>query len=272
MSEETSLEGPGPVPAGPSTPGWHLALGASLAALLAFAAFWPALDGAFLGWDDAGYVVDNPGVHALSWETVRWAFTEYCCNYWAPLTWLSLALDHALWGLEPWGFHLTNVLLHALNAALLVLVAHRLLVAAAGPARDAPPGWALPGAVLAAAAWAVHPLRVESVAWIAERKDVLSAALGLLAILAWLRHAAPPTPRPAGPWWAFLRSPAYLAALALFALSMLAKPGLVALPVALLVLDWFPLRRAAPGRRVALLLEKVPLLVLALGAADCQTG
>jgi len=244
---------------------WALLVGA-----VAFAAFWPALGGAFLSWDDAGYVVDNPHVHELSWSTVRWAFTEFCCNYWAPLTWLSLALDHALWGLDPWGFHLTNHLLHGLNAALLVLVSHRLLLAAGGAAGLEPPRWALPGAVLAAACWALHPLRVESVAWIAERKDVLSAALGLGAVLAWLSHAGGAAGAGAGrhAW----RSPAYLAALALFALSMLAKPGLVMLPLGLLVLDWFPLARVRRVGVRALLLEKAPFLAVALAGAAVATA
>ncbi len=232
-----------------------------LVAVVVFAAFLPALQGGFLSWDDAGYVVENAHIRALSWDTAWWALTEFCCNYWAPLTWLSLAADHAVWGLEPYGFHLTNNLLHALNAGLFLLVAERLVERAAGKAA------ALPAALVAALAWGLHPLRVESVAWIAERKDVLSATFGLLAVLAWLRHAEAEAAHPAADGWAFLRRPAYLASLLLYGLSLLAKAALVPLPVALLVIDWYPLRRLGASGRRRVLAEKVPYLALAAAAA-----
>jgi len=237
--------------------------GFALVALLVLVAFAPALRGGLLDWDDAGYVVENEAIRSLSPGTVWWALTQFCCNYWAPLTWLSLGLDRALWGLDPFGYHLTNNLLHAANSGLLFLVVARLLARAGGAA----PGPARAGALLAALLWGLHPLRVESVAWVAERKDVLSAFFGLLAVLAYLEHAAREAGDPGARPWSFLRRPAYLAAAALFLLSLLSKAALVTLPPALLLLDAWPLRRlGGPGRRSALL-EKLPLLAMAAAAS-----
>ena len=132
----------------------------------------------FVEYDDPSYVRDNPHIAAgLTWETARWAVisTDYQYN-WHPLTWLSHALDLSLFGLDPGRHHLVNALLHALNAALLFLALRSLT------GRD----WA---SALAAALFALHPLRVESVAWIAERKDLLAGTFLMLALLAYARHA-----------------------------------------------------------------------------------
>jgi hypothetical protein len=233
-----------------------------------FACFAPALRNGLLDWDDAGYVLENVHIRSLSLETVRWAFTEFCCNYWAPLTWLSLAADFALWGIDPVGYHLTNVVLHALNAGLLYLICLRLLrpPAAAGEGTPEDPT-ASACAGLAALFFGLHPLRVESVAWVAERKDVLSALLGLGAVLAYLRFAQGTRPGPGASRGAFLRSSRWWLVLALYGGSLLGKATLITLPFALLVLDWYPLRRLARGGDRGVLLEKVPLLLPALGAA-----
>src|SRR5574340_1099590 len=95
--------------------------------VVVFACFAPDLRNALLDWDDSGYVVNNVQIRSLSFETIVWAFTEYYCNYWAPLTWISLALDYAVWGLNPVGYHLTNNLIHALNSGLFFLVSYGLL-------------------------------------------------------------------------------------------------------------------------------------------------
>jgi protein O-mannosyl-transferase len=210
----------------------------------------------FMWLDDGLYVTRNLQVLAgLSWEGLVWSFTsgDGRETYFHPLTWLSLMADVQLFGPDPVALHLVNLALHAATAVLLFLVALR----ATGQR------WAsLAGALL----FAVHPLQVESVAWITERKQVLGSALGMGAALAWVAHLA----RPAA-WRLAL-------ATALLALSILAKPHLVVLPALLLVLDLWPLRRlsplAPPGGRFApvaprrLLLEKWPLwLVSALGAA-----
>ncbi|HET8538437.1 MAG TPA: hypothetical protein VFL83_01065 [Anaeromyxobacter sp.] len=197
----------------------------------------------------------------------------YYANLWAPLTWLSLALDRAIWGLDPVGFHLTNVVLHALDAGLFFLVALRLLgalaAARAGADAEGAERRALRGALVAALLFAVHPLRVESVAWAAERKDVLALFFGLAAMLAYLRHveservrATPPEVPPS----ALGTSRSFWAAVALFCPSLLAKPMLVTLPAVLLLLDWAPLGRIRAAGLRRIVAEKVPFL-LASGAA-----
>ncbi|MCM2334671.1 MAG: hypothetical protein NDI82_12085 [Anaeromyxobacteraceae bacterium] len=210
----------------------------------------------FMWLDDALYVSRNIMVQAgLTWDGLVWAFTanDGRETYFHPLTWLSLMADVELFGLSPAAMHAVNLALHAASAVLLFLAALRAT------------GQRWP-AFAAALLFAIHPLQVESVAWITERKQVLGSALGMGAALAWVTHLA----RPA--WWRLA-----LAA-ALLALSVLAKPHLVVLPALLLLLDLWPLRRLAPlasgeGRFAPappgrLLLEKWPLwLVSAAGAA-----
>ena len=237
--------------------------------IVVFACFIPDLSNSFLDWDDFGYVVDNVYIRSLSFETVIWAFTKFYCNYWAPLTWLSLAVDYSVWGLNPVGYHLTNNFIHALNAGLFFLIAHHLLTryATRHPGsllRDA--ATVLGCSLLAALFWGLHPLRVESVAWAAERKDVLSTLFGLGAVLAYLRYTdAPETgQKPASPR-VFLRSPRYWVMLLLYALSLSSKAMLITLPVVLLILDWFPLQRnlAKFDKLRLAILEKLPLLLIA---------
>jgi len=228
---------------------------AAFAAAAAFLVYLPSLGNGFLlTWDDPEFVVDNQVIRSLSMATVREAFFGEALHYFAPLTWLSYAVDVQLWGQGPFGIHLGSALLHAGCAALVFLVAQSLLGA---PAIGLPGGPRRLGALLAALCWALHPLRVETVAWAAERKGVLSLLFGLAATLAWLRHAA--SGRPA---W---RSPAWAAALLLFAAALLSKPTLVTLPLVLLVLEAWPLGRFQPGRRREVLLELAPLLALAAG-------
>src|SRR5207302_693630 len=147
-------------------PTWVLAL---LVALVVFAAFAPALSNGFVNWDDDVNITDNPHFRGFSAAHLRWMFTTTLMGHYIPLTWLTLALDYALWGMNPRGYHLTSVLLHALDAALVFLVARRLL-------RDAPVG----AAAAAALVFGLHPLRVESVAWVTERRDVVSGVFVLL--------------------------------------------------------------------------------------------
>jgi tetratricopeptide (TPR) repeat protein len=222
----------------------------ALAALagLACAAFIPSLDCGFVNYDDPVYASTNPYVEGgLNAVDVRWAFTTFDNGNWHPLTWLSLQLDATLWGVQrPRGFHLTNVLLHAANAAL-VFGALRSLTGAF---------WRSAAVALL---FAVHPLRVESVAWVAERKDVLSACFGFLALWAYAGYARNPSVR------------RYLAVGVALALSLVAKPMLVTLPCLLLVLDWWPLRRSrAFGDWRRLAAEKLPLFAL-VGAACVVT-
>jgi tetratricopeptide (TPR) repeat protein len=197
----------------------------------------------FVPVDDDVYITANPAVlQGLTRAGAAWALTATLGGSWHPLTWLAHMADVSLFGVDPAAHHLVSVGLHAANAVLLLLLLARLT------------GRLAPSAVVAGL-FALHPLRVESVAWAAERKDVLSALFLLLALLAYVRHAARPGPG------------RYLAVAALFALGLCAKPMLVTLPLLLLLLDGWPLgrfRAEPPGR---LLLEKAPLLALSAAAS-----
>jgi len=177
------------------------------------------------GWvkfDDDVYVSENPQVmRGLTAEGIAWAFSTTYANNWHPLTWLSHTLDCRFYGLHAGGHHLTNVLLHAAAAILLFLVLWRMT-------DDLWPS------AFAAAVFAIHPLRVESVAWIAERKDVLSGLFFMLTLGAYVGYVRRP--------FSLVR---YLTVVLLFALGLMAKPMLVTLPFVLLLLDYWPLRRMA---------------------------
>jgi tetratricopeptide (TPR) repeat protein len=209
-----------------------------------FAAYAPVLTHGFVEWDDPFYVTENPRVRAgLTAGGIAWAFTSTQLANWHPLTWMSHMLDVSLFGLSPWGHHLTSLLLHLVNTWLLFAALRRLTRA--------------PWPSLAVAAlFALHPLHVESVAWVAERKDVLSTACWFAALLAYARFVE----RPLGARFA-------LVALA-FVLGVLAKPMTVTLPLTLLLLDLWPLGRARGGLRSLgpLVLEKLPLLAISLAA------
>jgi protein O-mannosyl-transferase len=223
-----------------------LVLAAALA-LLAFATFLPALGHGFLVYDDDQYVTANPPVRAgLTPSSMRWAFTSGHAANWHPLTWLSHMTDVELWGLEPRAHHLTNLLLHAANAAVLFLALRALTGAT----------WR---SALVAAFFAVHPTRIEVVAWVAERKELLSVLFGFLTLLAYGTWA-----RRGGRGWPWL-------ALTLFAAGLMAKPMLVSLPFVLVLLDVWPLGRTSLEERpVPALLRSVvataPFLALAAGS------
>lgn len=210
--------------------------------LIVFVVFGQTLGHGFVNYDDGKYVADNPQVaKGLTTESIAWAFTSRDASNWHPVTWLSHLLDCSLYGLKnPGGHHLTNVLLHAATAILLFLVLQQMT------------GDCWPSAFVAFV-FAVHPLRAESVAWIAERKDVLSGLFFMLTLAAYLDYVRwPPS---------LVR---YVTVAALFALGLMAKPMLVTLPFVLLLLDYWPLDRIAAWRRV--LVEKLPLLMMSAGS------
>jgi Flp pilus assembly protein TadD len=208
----------------------------------------------FVFYDDPQYVFENPRVRAgLSWANVAWAFTTLHFSNWHPLTWLAHMLDVELFGLAPGAHHLVNAALHAVNGAVLFLVLDRMTGAR----------WR---SAAVAALFAVHPLHVESVAWLAERKDLLSTLFGFLALLAYQRWVERP------------RAARYALVVLCFALSLLAKPMWVTLPFVLLLLDAWPLGRtrwlagdasspSAPVGVGRLLLEKAPLLALSAASS-----
>jgi protein O-mannosyl-transferase len=242
-----------PVMAGPRLPVWLMVV---LLILVTLALYWPATVHDFVNFDDPDYVTANAHVQSgLSWEGVKWAcWSPVCCN-WHPLTVWSHMLVCQAFGLNPWGHHLTNVLLHALNAGLAFALLQRITGAA----------WR---SLAVAALFAVHPLRVEAVAWVSERKDLLSGFFGLLALLTYAHYAE--KSRVSNQWSVISsqssgvpatdhrprttdrrslitdhRSLFYLLSLFCFALGLMSKPMLVTWPCVMLLLDYWPLKRNA---------------------------
>ena len=213
-------------------------------AALTFAIFAPAIGYDYIDLDDPQYVFGNPRVlSGLNADNIRWAFSHVHESWWLPMLWISYMADASLFGTEPWGFHLVNILLHAANALLLFLALR------IGTGRLRP-------ALFAAALFAIHPLRVESVAWITERKDVLSGLFWMLALLVHLRRAEKPAVRSGIPL--FL----------LMVLGLLSKATVVTLPAVLLLLDFWPLGRLGTREGLkACLREKAPLFALAAAFA-----
>jgi len=229
---------------------------------LTIAAFLPALHNGFVNWDDADNLLENPNYRGLGWTQLRWMFTTFYMGHYQPLSWLSFAFDYLVWGMAPFGYHLTNLLLHAANAVLFYFIAVRLL-SPAPSASSAFGEYSLQVAAgFAALLFSVHPLRVESVAWATERRDVLSGLFFLLILFCYLKAVT-------GERGDFARWRNF--ALAAYASSLLSKAGGITLPVVLLLLDIYPLRRLKGGLREWLgpefqpvLREKVPFLLLAL--------
>jgi Flp pilus assembly protein TadD len=214
----------------------------ALGTLLLYA---PVLTFDFINWDDPDYVTKNFHLYGgLSWRGLAWCFQLGYGGNWIPLVWLSYMLDYQFHALNPAGYHATNVVLHTANTVLLFLVLKQMTGAV----------WrsAMVGALFA---W--HPMHVESVAWVAERKDVLSTLFWLLTICAYLSYA-----RKGG-------GGRYFLVLLLFAFGLMAKPMLVTLPFVLLLLDWWPLRRfpSKTPKIWRLILEKIPMFLLAAGCS-----
>jgi protein O-mannosyl-transferase len=210
---------------------------AALLALVTMALYWPAMRCDFINYDDNLYVTENVHVqNGLTWEGVKWAFVNPVASNWHPLTVLSHMLDCQLFGLKPWGHHLTSVLLHSLNTVLVFLLVRRLTGAT----------WR---SFFVAALFGWHPLRVESVVWVAERKDVLSTCFGLLALLTYARYVEQSKVQLVAPKPGEGGSPKskvfYRLALVFFALGLMSKAMLVTWPFVMLLLDWWPLQRVS---------------------------
>src|SRR5881296_868090 len=242
-------------------PGWVLWLVPVLIALVTVAAFLPALQNQFVSWDDDENFLDNPHYRGLGWSPLRWMWTTHQGHY-IPLTWMTLGLDYLLWGMNPFGYHLTSLLLHAANAVAFFFVVRRILKRALPSPSERGHALAV-SAGFAALVFAIHPLRAESVAWVTERRDVLSGLFYLSAILVYLR-ACERGARGRGWYWL---------SVAVFVCALLSKSMVVNLPVVLLILDVYPLRRlggfvgwwSEPARRIYV--EKIPFVLLAAAAS-----
>ena len=228
--------------------------------------FLPVLQNGFVNWDDEANLLQNRNFRGLGWAQLRWMFTTFYGGHYQPLAWVSFGMDYLLWGTEPFGYHLTNLLLHAANAVLFYFLAREILAAALDQSARANTLSMTLAAGFSALVFAIHPLRVESVAWATERRDVLSGTFLFSCVLCYLRGVKITQPRRRSPWMC--------ASVLFFGLSILSKAIAVTLPIVLLVLDIYPLKRIRsnagkwPTSEIGkLLVEKIPFLVLASIAA-----
>jgi len=238
-----------------------------LIAITTFVAFSPTLQNGFVNWDDPGNLVNNPDFRGLGWAQLTWMFTTFHMTLYRPLTWMTQGFDFLVWGMEPAGYHLTSLIFHVVNAVLVYFLSFRLLELALK--NQAPSLLSLRiGAGFAGLLFALHPLRVEAVAWASGRENVVAGFFLLLAVLCYLRavsHSSAGSPR----YWQWLT-----AAWLTFALSLLSKVSGVTIPLVLLVLDIYPLKRL-PSRVSGwfrsetrqVWWEKLPFAVLACGAS-----
>jgi tetratricopeptide (TPR) repeat protein len=230
--------------------------------LVAFLVFLPTLWNGFVEWDDQVTLYQNEEYRGLTWPHVRWMLTTMLMGHWIPLTWLTFGLDYVIWGMNPLGYHLTSLVIFTANVPVIYFIALRLLQRATSFAD----GTLRVSAFVAALFFAIHPLRVESVAWATERRDVLSGLFFLLTVLMYLKAVDADGRRRL---WLLAGS------VGMYGLALVSKASVMILPLALIVLDVYPLRRlggsasawTAPAAR-AVWLEKIPFLILgAAGAA-----
>lgn len=222
---------------------------ASLAALITFLVYLPALKNGFVNWDDDIYL--NEIVSLGTGSGFLKSFTDVPPHsYWHPVTLISYLVDYALWGQAPWGYHLVNIIFHASNTFLVFVLTLSLFRHSASRLSEFS---ALTAASVASLLFALHPLHVESVAWVAERKDMLYAFFFILSILAYLEYAAAASRR---------RWPLYAASLIFFILSLMSKPMAVTLPFVLIIMDVYPLERTRGVNPKKLILEKVPFFIM----------
>jgi len=239
--------------------------------ILTFLVYIPALKNDFV-WDDVIYVSENTLIHSLSTHSLYRMLTSFHASNWHPLTWLSLALDYALWGLSPIGYHLTNIILHGLNVILVFLLIIRLTVRVKEDSRASSPSkmelsillQSFIAAAITALMFGLHPLRVESVVWVSERKDLLCAFFSLLTISFYLSYTSSVAKR--HQWILFT------ICFFLFIFALMSKPMAVTLPLTLLLLDIYPLKRISlspcrTGKNLSLLLEKMPFFVLSIASS-----
>ena len=228
-------------------------------ALSGILAYMPMLSNGFVTWDTAGYVLQNTRIQQFSWENFNWMLTSYYMSNWHPVTWLSHALDYQLYGLDPVGHHVTNLVIHIANSLILYAIARIIFDLISTTAKTE---WT---ATLVALLYAVHPQHVESVAWVAQRKDLLCAFFFLAAVYCYLRHNLSAKGR--SRWYSFT--------VISTAMALLSKPMAVTLPFVLLLLDIYPLGRSsyysnrkftiASQKSIAnLVFEKWPFILMAL--------
>ncbi len=239
--------------------------------LITFVVYCPSLYNDFV-WDDIPYLLDNPFIRSLNTAFFKWAFLGFSLGNWHPYTWISHALDYAVWGLNPLGHHLTNIILHAGNTFLVVLLVIRLMdMLRERRAKDKPSPVLSERAMLITGGFTgilfgLHPLHVESVAWVAERKDLLCALFFLLSITMYARHVGLPDKDTAhNNSLSLFSEKNYLLAFMFFTFALLSKPMAVSFPAVLLILDWYPFKRIQSLKTFWIALTgKLPFIILGL--------
>jgi tetratricopeptide (TPR) repeat protein len=215
--------------------------------------YLPVLQNDFVHWDDDYYIYKNPDIRSLGLKSLKWMLTAFHASNWHPITWLSHSIDYAVWGLDPMGHHLTNILIHGINTFLVVVLT--VLLMRAGNGKKITKGVLLVSGIFTGMLFGLHPIHVESVVWASERKDVLCAFFFFLSILAYIRYTS-----------ALKRKAVlYVICLLSFMLSLMSKPMAVTLPAVLLILDVYPLRRLKPGNFTdswKVVGEKMPFFLL----------
>jgi len=246
---------------------------AAFVSLVTFLIYLSSLQHEFVNYDDSLYIYENPYIRSFDVTFIKWAFSTFYAGNWHPLTWISHALDYAIWGLNPLGHHLSNNILHAVNTFLVVILAARLIEIgrrSANASHRSPFTFLFSPFTLIAAGvtgllFGLHPLHVESVAWVAERKDLLCALLFLLSIMLYVKYVVvidndevqkKSSPRFLNKW--------YFLAFGFFVLALLSKPMAVSLPFVLLMLDWYPFKRIPSVKLLmSAWFEKAPFIVIA---------
>ena len=243
-------------------------IAALFVALITFLVYLPALQNDFVNWDDPDYVYENEDIRSIDFRSLKWMFSTFHMQNWHPLTWLSHAVDYAIWGLNPMGHHLTSIIFHGLNALLIVVLVMRLLDKRSegrlsSPLNNRDHQTTRITAVAVGILFGLHPLHVESVAWISERKDVLYAFFFLLSIVSYLKYTSSEQGRQ--------KVLNYILCMLFFIFSLMSKPMAVTLPVVFIILDIYPLRRLELRSLFKfhhkVFVEKLPFITLGLASA-----
>lgn len=233
--------------------------------LITFYVYTPTLNNGFVNWEDSLYILENTHIQSLNLRNLSWMFTTFHAGFWFPLTWFSHSLDCTLWGLNPRMHHLMSIILHGFNALLVFFLVLKLFVIAQvnynnllSKINNSIVSQSLIVSSVTALLFSLHPLRVESVAWAAERKDLLCAFFVFLSLLSYLSYASPIHVGKRRFW--------YYISLVLFILALMSKPMAVTLPVIILLLDVYPLGRLSQNAKgfLSIVVEKTPFFVLSV--------
>jgi len=246
---------------------------AASVSLVTFLVYLSSLQNNFVGWDDNFYVFDNPHIRSFNVDFFRWAFLDFYAANWHPLTWISHALDYAIWGLNPMGHHLTNSILHSVNTFVVVLMIMKLceILKRTTINNGLSTSYLNDRSILIIGGvmgllFGLHPLHVESVAWVSERKDLLCALFFLLSIMTYVKYVSVLYDR-TDPKTSVLQffDKRYLLAIGFFILALLSKPMAVSLPFVLLILDWYLFERIRSLKTFWIaFVEKLPFVALSL--------